>query len=129
LTRTRSTTLSPYPPPCRSPAVPIQQLLKRREQRREQRGLLSAPQVLQRARELLSKLECDAPAAVARRRRPLSIRRQFQHRQVGQRLLPIRELLLQRLSLQLRSLPNCVVGVLHGEIRQRRGLHTAVRCV
>ena len=80
------------------PAVAIQEHLERRQERHEQRGSLASAEFLQRAREILSKLEPKVPAAIARHRRPRPIRRQLQHRQVCECVLPIGKLFLQHLS-------------------------------
>ena len=103
------------------PAVAIQEHLERCEQRHEQCGALASAELLQPAREILSKLESEAPAPVALHRRRWPIGGQLQHRQVRQRLLPVGKLLRQRVPLQPFPLPHCIVRVLHRQLRQRRG--------
>ena len=110
-------------------AVAIQQHLEGRQQRHEQRRALAPAQRLEPAGERLAELEAHPGAAVARRHRPRPVRGQLEHRQLGERLPPVGELLLEHVPLQPLPLPQRVVGVLHRQLGQRRSLALAVGAV
>src|SRR6185369_11941391 len=102
-------------------AVSGKQQLKACHQAHKQRHSLSPAQLLQLSSQLLRQVECLARTPVSRLCGPCSIGRKFQHLRWSFKLIPpILKPTLQDFSLQPISLPYRIVGVLYGQLRQRR---------
>ncbi len=99
-----------------------QQRLEAGEQRHEQGRPLGADERLQPLGQRRGQGVGQAAAAGALHPRPRPVRWQLDHRRrTGQPLAPPAELRLEHLSLQPAPLPGGEVGVLHRQVRQRRG--------
>ena len=110
-------------------AVAVKQDEEGGEQRHEQRRALAARKRLQLLRDRRVDVEGVPPAAVIGDRRPRPVERQLQHRHVGQRALPVLDFPRERLALHQLALPDRVVGVLHRQFGQWRGLSPDIGCV
>src|SRR5581483_10271189 len=112
------------------PAVAAQHHLQPRQQCHEQRHPLLPAQPLQPPAQLLTHPDRLPRPRITLHRRTAPLRRQLQLRRRPPQLLPpILELLLQHLPPQPVPLPHRIVGILHRQFRQWRGLLLAIRLI
>ena len=110
--------------------VSRQEGVKRREQSREEGRALAAREHVQGGVELGRQDSFDRCAAERLDPRTGAVGRQIQHRRdSGELLLPVGDLGLEDLAPHPVLLPDCIVGVLNGQLRQRRGLSGPKRVV
>src|SRR5581483_8874507 len=112
------------------PAVAAQHHLQPRQQCHEQRHPLLPAQPLQPPAQLLTHPDRPPRPRITLHRRTAPLRRQLQLRRRPPQLLPpILELLLQHFPPQPVPLPHRIVGILHRQFRQWRGLLLAIRLI
>ncbi|CAN2536687.1 hypothetical+protein [Methylocapsa aurea] len=103
------------------PAVARQEKLKRREQRHEQRRAFLASEGRQSVGDMLGDREGQTRSGVILPRRSRMIGRKIEGgRSAAELVAPIGELAIEDLASQPIPLPDRVIGILNGELRQRR---------
>ncbi|EYF04582.1 Hypothetical protein CAP_4402 [Chondromyces apiculatus DSM 436] len=93
-----------------------------RQQRHEQRRALLSAQRPQIVAEIAGELEGQGAAPVGDHGRPRTVRGKRKRGRARERRLPVGQVSVLGLSLQLAALPDGVVGVLDGQLGKRRGL-------
>jgi hypothetical protein len=103
------------------PAVARQKKLERRQQRHEQCRAFLASEPRQPIRDILADGEGEPRAGVILLGRSRMIGRKIERRRSAAELVaPIGELAIEDAALQPLALPHRIIGVLNGELRQRR---------
>src|SRR5580704_15386439 len=110
-------------------AVACQQNLESRSQGHKQRDSLILTDLPQSGAYFLGEFPPLVGSAKTLQRWPGMIHRQIQYGKVLQLLLPILQTVDKLSTGQSLSLPNCIVCVLDGEFRKRRGPPLTVRLI
>ncbi|MNM91807.1 hypothetical protein D3C81_1041160 [compost metagenome] len=105
----------------------MQQHLEARQQQHEKRHPLLLRALLERSGQLSRHADADTSTGTARYDRAWSVGVQFEDRLlIAQLLLPVGQLALLLPSFHPATLPDGVVGILDGQLRQRDRLALAV---
>ena len=110
--------------------VTVQKRLEGRQQSHEKGDALLTGQVFERLGQRRWKLKRFGRAAQALHRRTRPVRRQIEDRKGATQLFsPVSQLAFQRRTPERVPFPECIVGVLDGQLRQRRRRSGAERVV